>query len=88
MVNELQKEKLISSDYASILETTFSGVPKELMKRLVTQEGKKNPGAYPKELRAFAMTLKFYSAKAAVTMQWMVNLEPDDTEITWSSTVC
>ena len=32
------------------------------MKRLVTQ--KKNPGAYPKELRAFAMTLKFYSAKA------------------------
>ena len=30
---------------------------------MVTQE-KKNSGAYPKELRAFAMTLKFYSAKA------------------------
>ena len=64
VVNELQKEQLISSDCASILETTFSGVPKELMKRLVTQQEKKNPGAYPKELRAFAMTLKFYSAKA------------------------
>ena len=46
-----------------MLETTFSGVPKELMKRLVTQKKKKNPGAYPKELRTFAMTLKFYSAK-------------------------
>jgi hypothetical protein len=34
------------------------------MKRLVTQMKKKNAGAYPKELRTFAMTLKFYSAKA------------------------
>ena len=33
------------------------------MKRLVTQK-KKNPGAYPKELRALTMALKFYSAKA------------------------
>ena len=64
VVSELQKEKLISNDCASILETTFSEVPRELMKRLVTQTQKKNPGAYPKELRSFAMTLKFYSAKA------------------------
>ncbi len=56
VVSELKKEKLVSSD--------FSGVPKELMKRLVTQKKKKNPGAYPKELRSFAMTLKFYSVKA------------------------
>ena len=46
------------------METTFSRVPEELTeKRLVRQE-KKSSGAYPKELRAFAMTLKFYSAKA------------------------
>lgn len=64
VVSELQKEKLISSDCASILETTFSEVPRELMKRLVTQTQKKNPGAYPKQLRSFSMTLKFYSAKA------------------------
>ena len=64
VVSELKKENLVSSDCASMLERTFSGVPKELMKRLVTQKKKKNPGAYPKELRAFAMTLKFYSAKA------------------------
>ena len=64
VVSELKKKNLISSDCASLLETTFSGVPRELMKRLVTQKKKKNPGAYPKELRTFAMTLKFYSAKA------------------------
>ena len=45
-----------------MLKTTFSGVPKELMKRLVIQKKKKNPSAYPKD--KFAMTLKVYSAKA------------------------
>ena len=64
VVSELKKENLVSKDCASILERTFSGVTRELMKRLVTQKKKKNPGAYPKELRAFAMILKFYSAKA------------------------
>ena len=64
MVSKLKKEKLVSGDTANIVETTFSGVPKELMKRLVTCKKNKNPGAYPKELRSFAMTLKFYSAKA------------------------
>ena len=32
----------LSSDCATILETTFSGVTKELMKRLLTQKKKKN----------------------------------------------
>ena len=61
VVSELKKENLVTSDCAGILERTFSGVLKEFMKRLVTQKKKKNPGAYPKELRAFAMTLKFYA---------------------------
>ena len=47
-----------------MLETTFSGVPKELMKMLVSQKKKKNPGTYPRELRSFAMTQKFYLTKA------------------------
>ena len=64
VVGKLKEEQLINSQCASILESTFSGVPLELMKRLVTQKEKKNPGAYPPELRSFAMTLKFYSAKA------------------------
>ena len=62
VVSELREKNLINSDCVTLLESTFSGVPKELMKRLVTQ--KKNLGAYPPELRSFALTLKFYSTKA------------------------
>ena len=47
-----------------MLETTFSGVPKELMKRLVGQKKRKNLGACPPELRSLALTLKFYSTNA------------------------
>ncbi|XP_028416401.1 THAP domain-containing protein 5-like [Dendronephthya gigantea] len=64
VVSELRQSNLINSDCAAILETTFSGVPKELMKRLMSQKKNKNPGAYPPELRSFALTLKFYSTKA------------------------
>ena len=64
VVSELKKEHLISDDCANVLEKTFTGVPRELLKRLATKKVKKNPGAYPPELRSFAMTLKFYSAKA------------------------
>ncbi|CAB3987619.1 DNA transposase THAP9, partial [Paramuricea clavata] len=64
VVSELREKNLINSDCVTILESTFSGVPKELMKRLVTQKKKKNLGAYPPELRSFALTLKFYSTKA------------------------
>lgn len=64
VVSELKEKNLIHNECASMLETTFSGVPKELMKRLVSQKKKKNLGAYPPELRSFALTLKFYSTKA------------------------
>jgi hypothetical protein len=64
VVSELKEQNLINNDCATILETTFSGISRELMKRLVTQKVKKNPGAYPPELRSFTMTLKFYSTKA------------------------
>ena len=64
VVSELKENNLINNDCATMLETTYSGVSRELMKRLVSQKKKKNPGAYPPELRSFAMTLKFYSTKA------------------------
>ena len=64
VVSELKDKNLINNDCANMLETTFSGVPKELMKRLVGQKKRKNLGAYPPELRSFALTLKFYSTKA------------------------
>ena len=64
VVDDLKANNLVSSGCAELLESTFSAVPRELMKRLVSQKANKSPGAYPPELRAFAMTLKFYSTKA------------------------
>ena len=57
-----------------------SRVPEELIKRLVTQEKNKS-GAYPKELRAFAMTLKFYSAKAYKFVRKSFNLGLPDPSV-------
>ena len=74
VVNELKSENMISDDCASMLETTFSGVPLEIMKRIVTHKKKKNPGAYPPELRSFALTLKFYSKKAYKFVRKSFNL--------------
>ena len=37
VVSELREKNLINSDCATILESTFSGVPKEYKKRLVTR---------------------------------------------------
>ena len=69
VVSELREKNLINSDCATILESTFSGVPKEVIKRLVTQKKNKHLGAYPPELRSFALTLKFYSTKVySITM--------------------
>ena len=41
VVSALKKENLKSSECATMLETTFSGVPKELMKRLVIHRRKR-----------------------------------------------
>ena len=51
VVSELKEKNLINTDCAALLETTFSGVLRELMKRLAMQKKKKNPGVYPLELR-------------------------------------
>ena len=50
VVSELKDKNLINNDCANMLETTFSGVSKKLMKRLVGQKKRKNLGAYPPEL--------------------------------------
>ena len=64
VVDELQKRNLISDECGTILENSFTGVSKDLMSRIMAQKKTKNPGSYSPELRAFAITLKFYSTKA------------------------
>ena len=65
VVDSLRKERLVSEPCEEMLERTFSGVPLEVMKRIVSQKHKKlSRKSYPPELRAFALTLQFYSTKA------------------------
>ena len=64
VVASLKENHLASSACADVLETTFACASRDLMKRIVSQKVNKKPGAYTAELRSFAMTLKFYSAKA------------------------
>ena len=45
VVKELKRRNLVSEECASILENTYAGGPKEIMKRIVLQKKKKNPGA-------------------------------------------
>lgn len=61
VVETLKKERIVSTNCADMLETTISCVPQEIMKRVLKT---KNLCKYSKELKAFAMTLHFYSAKA------------------------
>ena len=56
VVNELRQKNLISGDSATILEPTFSGVNDEKVGQAKEEQ---ECGAYPPELRAFALTLKF-----------------------------
>ena len=65
VVDSLRKERLVSEPCEEMLERTFSGVPLEVMKRIVSHKHKKlSRKSYPPELRAFALTLQFYSTKA------------------------
>ena len=61
VVDDLQEKNLISTSCAEILEKSFSGIPLELMKRVVSQKTRQE---YDPLLKSFALTLNFYSAKA------------------------
>eukprot|EP00745_Piridium_sociabile_P017458 TRINITY_DN26262_c0_g3_i1.p1 TRINITY_DN26262_c0_g3~~TRINITY_DN26262_c0_g3_i1.p1 ORF type:complete len:251 (+),score=56.55 TRINITY_DN26262_c0_g3_i1:228-980(+) len=64
VVKTLKDKNLVTSQCAELLDSTFSGVPNDVMKRLLNKKNNKHCGEYTPELRSFAMTLNFYSAKA------------------------
>ena len=66
VVKSLQDKQLVSNNGADVLSKTFSGVPSEIMKRMMSNKhrGKVTREQYPPVLRAFALTLQFYSTKA------------------------
>lgn len=67
IIVDIKRKYAFSTDAITVLESTLSGVPLALMKRMVNNL-KTNKGVakweFPKEIRSFAMTLQFYSSKA------------------------
>lgn len=65
VVSNLKDKNMISANCEAMLNNTFSGVPLEIMKRLVNHKSSRpSRESYPEELKSFALTLSFYSAKA------------------------
>ena len=62
IVKQLKERDLISSSCEEMLQRNFSGVPIELFKRMSANSGK--GCKYSPQLKSFALTLQFYSAKA------------------------
>ena len=66
VVANLKDENMISSSVEEVLGSSFSGCTKELLERVVNNDGKTK--AYPEELKCFAMTLNFYSPKEGLNL--------------------
>ena len=65
IVQDLRKKNLMSMAAAEMLEKTFSGVPREILERLIKQKNDQiSRKKYSPILRSFALTLQFYSTKA------------------------
>ena len=62
IVKQLKKTDLISSACEEMLKRNFSEVPLSLFKRMSSNSGK--GCKHSPELKSFALTLQFYSAKA------------------------
>ena len=62
IVKQLKERDLISSSCEEMLQRNFSGVLIELFKRMSANSGK--GCKYSPQLKSFALTLQFYSAKA------------------------
>lgn len=79
VIAEIKKKFKISTDALDVIEKSFSGVPMELMRRILLNnrantKSKNSRKAYPVELKRFAMTLQFYSTKAYEYVRKSFNL--------------
>ena len=74
VVQCLKKRGLISLSCQDQLEQSLSGVPLHIMKRLTSNKRSGRGCKYPAELKSFALTLQFYSAKAYEYVRKTFNL--------------
>jgi hypothetical protein len=63
VIRDLKEKNLLSEQAAANLSASFSGSALELIKRCMNK-GQYSKAVYPAELRAFALALQFYSARA------------------------
>ncbi len=73
VVKQLKDNNLISSNCEEMLSQTFSTVPLALMKRMSTKKSGKGH-KYSPEMKSFALTLQFYSAKVYEFVRKTFNL--------------
>ncbi|KAG0727701.1 DNA transposase THAP9 [Chionoecetes opilio] len=64
VVTTLQQKDLVSGSCASLLNKIVDDVPKAVVQRMLETMPKQRGTQYSEELKAFAMTLQFYSNKA------------------------
>ena len=65
VISSLRKDNLVTDNCAAHLESTITGVPLEVLKRIKSNKvGKLSREAYHPDLVKFALTLQFYSLKA------------------------
>jgi len=65
IIADLKQNDMISAGCEEVLQQAYSGVPLEVMKRIVYQRSSvPSRASYPEELKSFALTLSFYSLKA------------------------
>ena len=62
IISDLKSKRKISSERAEELESSFSGITREILYRGV-QKREEKATVYSEEIKAFAMTLQFYSNK-------------------------
>ena len=65
VIEDLQNRQLLSQQAAENLSTSFSGPALDLVMHCITKGSGEATQQYPDELRAFALTLQFYSSRAA-----------------------
>ena len=73
-VKHLRKKQIISSSCEEMLKQSFSGASLDLMKRMTSGKINGKGCKYPPELKSFALTLQFYSAKAYEFVRRTFNL--------------
>lgn len=74
IIKELKDKDLISTNCENMLNQTFEGVPLALAKRMKSTKKSGKGRMYSPEIKSFALTLQFYSAKAYSFVRKTFNL--------------